>query len=599
MGRIHGKLAPGIRYFVGASLLLACLGLAAWAGALLPPERFSNFGSLSGDPDGLVPGGDRHNTYAWSMESMKNSAGYEYLYVGSNRDMGYLVLSSNGMSGDEIMALSGGDLVPPDGGDLRGRIFRKRTDGTGDWEIVYTSEMIPGTPYPFDMGYRGAVSYAAPGEAGPSLYFGSMGFVSTRLLKITPDFEPGGIPETVFQTEPGASASLRPMTVYDGDDGDKLYIGVLKANDDPSLADIQILESTHPSMDPGAWKQVAFLSDFPGARTTTAAVASGGVWDMVSFNGWLYAFIGSFYTGADDDGFMVFKGKPVPEGTYGRNAAGWRWVPVVAMAAGAKYPNGAGNPSNIAPTPFPYSVDGKDYVYVGTCADLPTAISMVTRGGSVTDFFRALYPVQVYRFDGDDNWEMVIGNPQDSRGVFTERLGNFGAGFFNAPEAVADLPAVFSSPRELSMNQYQWRMGVYKGKLYVTTMDANVLLDYAKNIAPEEQKAAVELLIEAFRDYNPNPLGFDLYSTGDGVSFTPVTTNGFGDKYNYGGRTLKATGNGIFIGTANPFYGCQVWKLAEEEEEEPVVSGGSGGCSAAGSTPFALLLALPLLLLKR
>ena len=566
-------------------LLLSFTALAAWAAALLPPERFSNTGAVSGEADGIQPGGDRHNSYAWTMETMKNSTGEEYLYVGSNRDLGYLLMSQ-GLDDAQIAEYFNGDIAAPESGDIRARIFRRRTSGEGDWETVYTAEI------PLEYGYRGVIPYAAPGEALPSLYFGSIGASGTRLLKLVPDFEPGDIPETVFQTEAESNQSLRSLATYDGGSGEKLYMGLnvpTSAIEDHAESALQIVESTTPGLD--AWTPVASLSDFPGART------QAGIWDMISFNGWLYAFIGSSYSGADDDGFLVFKGKPVPEGTYGRNAAGWRWVPVVSSAAGAKYPNGAGNPSNAAASPFLYSAEGKDYVYVTTFADLPSAISLVG-GGSLTDVFDCLYPCQVYRFDGDDNWEMIIGNPQDSGGVFTERLGNFGAGFFNAPEAVADLPAVFSSPRELSMNQYAWRAGVYRGKLYVTTMDANVLLDYAKNIAPEEQKAAVELLIEAFRDYNPNPLGFDLYSTGDGVSFTPVTTNGFGDKYNYGGRTVKATENGIFIGTANPFYGCQVWKLSEEEEE-PVVSGGSGGCSAAGATPFALLLALPLFLLKR
>ena len=624
MGNRGIKALRGIRYFVAASLVLALLGLGAWAAALLPPERFSNTGAVSGEADGLEPGGDRFNSYAWSMETMTNSAGDEYLYVGSNRDIIYLILSQSGLSDEAIAGITNGDIVPPDSGDFRARIFRKKTNGSGDWETVYTSEIFPvptvtATPaIPYDVGYRGVVSYAAPGEEAPSLYFGTMGVLLTRVLRFGPDFEPGDTPQAVFQTEPGSPASLRSLAVHDDGSGKKLYVGsivpsaplvvsgafgesnVSMSPAETPLPDLQIWESSNPSLEPGAWKQVAFLSDFPGARATTEAVKYGGIWDMISFNGWLYAFVGSNYSGADDDGFLVFKGKPVPEGTEGRNAGGWIWEPVVGTAAGGKYPNGLGNPSNVTASPFLFSVEGKDYVYVGTFADVISPLSIASSEGSFLPVLNSMYPCQVYRFDAEDNWEMIIGNPQDSGGVFTERLGNFGAGFFNAPEEIAGLPEVITSPRQLSMNQYAWRMDVHKGKLYVTTFDMGVFLDYAENFATtEEERLFMEALVDIYRTYNTNPSGFDLYSTEDGVTFSPVTTDGFGDKYNYGGRTAKGTDEAIFIGTANPFYGCQVWKLAEEEEPEPVVSGGGGGCSAAEFTPLAVLLGLPLLLLRR
>uniref|UniRef100_UPI001323F1A4 LPXTG cell wall anchor domain-containing protein n=1 Tax=Escherichia coli TaxID=562 RepID=UPI001323F1A4 len=58
--------------------------------------------------------------------------------------------------------------------------------------------------------------------------------------------------------------------------------------------------------------------------------------------------------------------------------------------------------------------------------------------------------------------------------------------------------------------------------------------------------------------------GFDLYVTEDGVNFTKITDNGFGDPYNHGCRAFGITNEGLFIGTANPFYGTQVWKLSEK-----------------------------------
>ena len=55
--------------------------------------------------------------------------------------------------------------------------------------------------------------------------------------------------------------------------------------------------------------------------------------------------------------------------------------------------------------------------------------------------------------------------------------------------------------------------------------------------------------------------GFDLYVTEDGVHFETLTTDGFGDPYNHGLRVFAQTDQGLCIGTANPFYGTQVWLL--------------------------------------
>lgn len=62
--------------------------------------------------------------------------------------------------------------------------------------------------------------------------------------------------------------------------------------------------------------------------------------------------------------------------------------------------------------------------------------------------------------------------------------------------------------------------------------------------------------------------GFDLIKTADGENFELVTDDGFGDKYNYGGRSMVATETGLYIGTANPFYGAQLWRITNYNEVE-------------------------------
>lgn len=67
--------------------------------------------------------------------------------------------------------------------------------------------------------------------------------------------------------------------------------------------------------------------------------------------------------------------------------------------------------------------------------------------------------------------------------------------------------------------------------------------------------------------------GFDMYVTEDGVNFTTLSTNGFNDPYNHGLRTFAVTNQGLCLGTANPFYGCQVWIQRKENSENPIDPG--------------------------
>ena len=42
-----------------------------------------------------------------------------------------------------------------------------------------------------------------------------------------------------------------------------------------------------------------------------------------------------------------------------------------------------------------------------------------------------------------------------------------------------------------------------------------------------------------------------------------ITSNGFGDRYNHGLRIFEETDNYWLVGTANPFYGTQLWRTAK------------------------------------
>ncbi len=62
--------------------------------------------------------------------------------------------------------------------------------------------------------------------------------------------------------------------------------------------------------------------------------------------------------------------------------------------------------------------------------------------------------------------------------------------------------------------------------------------------------------------------GFDLLVSNDGVNFDAITRDGFGDGANHGLRTICSTDQGVFLGTANPYYGTQLWRLYSERDQK-------------------------------
>jgi hypothetical protein len=580
--RTHSVWAIVLFFIVAASV--------AWAAFV--PERVTT-GTGSGIPDGIDPAGDRNNSYAWCMEVLPQTDG-DYLYVGSNRNLAYFIYGGSNMSSEEIENLSlnylDGDLPyeQPGATDFRAKIFRYKLDGTRPWEEVYQSPTLSvsgDVTLGRESGFRGMETFSPVGQ-DPSLFVVTFNQGSPnpvcRVLRIRPDFGPGDTPEEVY-TE--STDTLRGITTHDG----KLFIGT---NGNRGITPAVWCAEDPVSQD--SWTPVLYPSDI--GRNSV------GVWDLISYKGSLYVFAGT----------RVYKGRYVGSGDPAANPeTGWVWETVVGSGASqdAKYPTGLGNPRIAAMSPFLFSTGGEDYVYVTTFANMPVALAYLAAAlnGSVSadvafsQFFARLDPAQVYRFDENDDWEMIIGDlknnvypTSDDWGslegtqVFDSRLGNYGAGFFN-PSLLQQLQG---DDTNLSFNQYTWWMDTYNGKLYCTTFDYRIFTRYIRERTSDPEVIA---RLDMIDQNNTNPQGFDLYATTDGINWDPVTQDGFGDPYNYGGRTLKSTPEGLFVGTANPFWGAQVWKVTETAEG----SGGGGGCSSAGLVPLGLFLLAPLFGLAR
>jgi hypothetical protein len=132
---------------------------------------------------------------------------------------------------------------------------------------------------------------------------------------------------------------------------------------------------------------------------------------------------------------------------------------------------------------------------------------------------------ELFRVNADDSWDVIAGATRTlPDGSTKSPLSGLGVGF------------------GWNYNVHMWRQQVFDGRLYVGTFDESTALrfDNPTVLGPQE--------------------GFDLYYTEDGVTFTAVDINGFEDKFNDGVRALLATPYGLFLGTANQWFGLEVWK---------------------------------------
>lgn len=427
-------------------------------------EKLSHPASGEKVADGILPevGGDRSNSYAWAMAQLG-----DYVYIGSNRNLlgGTFVQAASKSLGPSLASkllddISEGDIPtdPAALADMKARIFRydlnKKT-----FEEIYTSSLA--------FGYRSALPFKAKDSDQASVYFGSTGSMS-QVLRFDEGFKPGDKPESVYNSESGYS-NIRAMAEHDG----TLCIGVLTISSDQTKGNLQIMQSDNPAI--GNWTEIASLEDFAGCapRTDSGAVGQSGIWDMISYNGSLYAFIGTGYVnGSNNNGYCVFKGtkSSIPDDPKA-NKAGWVWNMIVGPAVddngvstGAIYPRGMGNPYDGSASPFLYTdPSGKTYVYVGTFDSIFDSLLEILKEGSYESVYRAMHPAKIYRFDQNDNWEMVIGNPDQ---YFNKKLGNYYAGFSNTTAA-----SIYSP------NFYVWRMAQYNGELFAGTFDGSTLLD--------------------------------------------------------------------------------------------------------------------------
>ena len=476
-------------------VLLALLVTPGWAGAQVPAgwEKVSGppeTAAYSGVPDGLQPGGDRENSYSWSMSVLGDS-----LYVGTNRNAFSLMVQQ---------VPWGPMLIPtpvPFPTDMRARIYRMSL-ADGAWHDVYVAPPLgAGVPVQGpDNGYRMMLTFAAA-RRKPVLYAGSSGIGICRLLAIDGTHAPveiyrSVVPDRFLSIRAIAEHGRRLFWATEDEDGPALFV-----SSDPLREYLADPEAGFERIGlPPEWQQAG------GAEVA----------DLISYNGWLYVFFLTKTQEPSEFGFWCARVK--------RTAGAWQWKLVVGDAPGARYPAGLGVADNGVAVPFRF----QNQVYVGmmdaAAFRLLNGITNPSAPGPVQKWSE--HGMQLWRFDQRDRWERVM-PAADLSGPDEEAARGFGN----------------------ENNKYLWRFGTIDGRLYLGTFDVGTGLQ-----ALNPPGAPPVVL--------PNSAGFDLYSTRDGKTWRLETEDGFEDRWNYGARSFAtdpATGD-LFLGTANPFYGCQVWR---------------------------------------
>jgi len=394
--------------------------------------------------------------------------------------------------------------VPDDVADLdmHGQIWRLDAHRDGRpagrtlgrrWRLVHTSPDIlgkDGSLVPRDLGYRGMTVFRGASDPVPALYVGSISTVLRGCAARLLRSTDGESFDPVG--EPGlGNPQVSTLRAMTGFD-DHLWV--------PPAGQGITLNSNSASMimrsdDPaaGPWQE-ACEPGFGDATNT-------GVFELCTFAGHLYA--GTFNA---EHGYQIWKTPAT-----GRHQP--RWTRVVADGAGR------GPHNEIAMSMCVFG----DALYVG---------SGIQNGGY--DRVSRIGPAasELIRIHPDDRWELIIGEARQTKGGWKEPLSGIGPGFGNP----------FAG--------YFWRMATHDGWLYLSTFDWTVFLPWAG-----KPSKAAEAVIDAVGA--PEAVrragGFELWRTRNGTDWFPVTINGFGNPYNYGGRTLLSTPHGLLVGTANPF----------------------------------------------
>lgn len=423
----------------------------------------------------------------------------DYIYVGTGRNILAGVLRAI----NENIKLPA--LVKPSVPDNRAEIWRYKKDGSLPWNRVYKAPQESSL-----FGFRYMIQHT-PFGGSPCLYAAGYG-QNVKILKSTNGCDWFETQNTLQGT------SSRAMISHKG------YLYVATVNMLGSDTEIGPLLYRSPDPEFYPWE---LLTDTKVKGFDPNKNPKGAISNMAVFNDRIYVAT------SNDDGVQVWR-------TNGPEPKLNDWTLIVDK--------GFGDPSNkysLAMGVF------RSYLYVSGTKQLPLAW-LIPMG------------CDVIRIDKQDNWQLIVGGDPiispSSNNVKRKSLSGLGSGFNNP------------------FNVYAWQIQEYKGKLFISTFDDSSNMEVILTTILANREAlenllspiVVKLLIEIYEGIIKllklirYQFGFDLYVSSDGIHFSPVFTNGLSNPKNYGGRILFVDRqNNMYIGTANPFEGCEVWKVED------------------------------------
>ncbi len=422
----------------------------------------------------------------------------------------------------------------------------------------------------------------------------------------------------------GICTGIRGLCTYD----DYLVVSMV------TLDGAQILISENPSDGQNAFKEIANqeqLFDYP-AYHFPDSIYGGSIWEIVEYNDSLYV---SICTGTPDNkpDEHTMQSFAIVRGDMDKETGEWTWTPVIGdKADGAKYTFGIDPERTRAGAGVIYIYN--DYLYIGEYNDEEIPLENILFDADFTFMNKNLeQSVSLYRMDKNEDIELIVGDattmfPDGGKsGIgsgfgrnenqyiwrMEEYNGKLYVGTFDTSSLLQPI-GQFANGDMLSMTPAEWasligyvkRLVELQDKSEIATMSADehsniknlsyLFENYSVNelasmvssktkkatsgdAQPEVNDSAILSLINTLKGFMEcaeymidAERGFDLYVTEDGVNFETVTVNGFNDPYNHGCRSLAATEEGLMVGTANPFYACQVWMLTDGGEVDTSTS---------------------------
>ncbi len=429
-------------------------------------------------------------------------------YAWSMTELGdyiYVGTSRNMLSSMVSMFGSAALSVPPSyitGKDNNAEIWRYKKDGSKPWQRV-----LKGKPCDKIQGFRAMITHKS--NYSNAIYAATIG-ENVQLFKST-----DGIHWIKLNTKKLVGTSSRALASLNG----RLYIATLEqgiGGRTPYL---------YSSSDP-EYEAFDLVIDPRENNFIPSKNPKGGIDNLSVFNNKLYVSI------ATNNGAEIWRSNDC-------NPRNNSWTLIGDKGFGDKL-----NKNVMSSGVF------KDKLYIAVTKQFPLSL-YVPMG------------FDLIRIDKNDNWEIVVGEEPilesyPSKGKRRKSISGLKSGFNNY------------------FNVYGWQIQEFKDNLFITTYDAStnikLLLDtfmynkenLIKKVGTKDYKKFTDcfnIIYYILNKYN-YPKGFDIYTSIDGCQFTPINLNGINNSYNYGGRTLHVSSeNELYLGTANPYEGCEVWKI--------------------------------------